>query len=270
MADPTKSPQPVSTGVLSVAVLAGAVVTIGAAVVSYTHMHELAVSAGEGWLAWIDPALVDGMVVFASTLLYAQHRLGQRAHWLVLPAIILGVAASLGANILSREPDLVDAKALGVIVRAVPPLALAIVGHLAWQLLGLRTRPVPPPVDPPTIGQQVNIATMNVGSQDASREAIQEAPVPRPDAIPAPSRELLPSPPRPARRTAPRKGKVTVPDHEWMPFLKHLRDTLDAQGRDLTPNALKDASRRDGMAPHSLGHDRASRLIEMFEQGVSS
>jgi hypothetical protein len=267
MADSTSpSVHLVSSGVRTVLYVAAVVVSVPAAVVSYVHMHELARVAGEGWLAWLEPLPTDGLVVFASTLLYAQHRAGQKVNWLVVPAIILGVLASLGANVLSREPDLVDPMWLGIVVRAWPPLALAITADLVWQLLGLRqeaSREAPPVAV--EIGQQVNIGTMTVGSQEAPRPAFQEAPADHPEAIPSPSRQLPPSPPRTARSTTARRGTATVPDEDWMPFLRHLA----GQGRDLTPNALKEASRKDGLAPHSIGHDRAKRLIERFQE-VSS
>lgn len=259
MADPTSHPVP--RGDRIVAAIGAAVVIVPAAIISYAHMHELARVAGEGWLAYLEPLPTDGMVVFASTLLYAQHyRLKQKAHWLVVPAITLGVIASLAANVLSREPDLVDPTWLGIIVRAWPPLALAIVADLVWQLLGLRGQDASWEASPVAvgIGQQINVGTMTVGSQEAARAAFQEAPVDRPEAIPAPSRQL----PRTARRTPARKARGTVPDDEWMPFLRHLA----GQGRDLTPNALKEASRKDGLAPHSIGHDRAKRLIELFQE----
>jgi hypothetical protein len=255
--------------VLIVAALAGTVVALGAAVVSYAHMHELCVAAGDSeLLAGITPLLVDGMVVFASALLYAQKRLGQEAHWLALIGVALGVVASLGANIASKIPEAASSDTVRLTVAAWPPLALGIVGHLAWQLLAIALRGrhhedvEEASQEGPRNLFQTHIGHVSIGGQEASQDAVETPPVDRPEAIPAPSRQLTPSPPRPAPRTASRRGKVTVPDEDWMPFLRHLA----GQGRDLTPNALKEASRKDGLAPHSIGHDRAKRLIERFQE----
>jgi hypothetical protein len=282
MADSTSPSHPVTTRVMAVAVLGAAVVIVPAAIASYAHMHQLAVAAGEDWLAWLAPLPTDGMVVFASTLLYAQHyRLKQTAHWLVVPAIILGVLASIGANVLSEKPDLVDPMWLGIIVRAWPPLALAIVADLAWQLLGLRDQDVPDrPAAGVEIGQQVNIGTMTIGDRDAFQDAPASRPVdhpePRPqhhpEAMEAASRELPAGRPKQTRRTRQRTSRVSIPDHEWMPYIGKLRDDLAAQGRPLTGNALKEESRRDGTAPGTVGGTRAQQLVARYlaEQGTSS
>jgi hypothetical protein len=275
MANSRNSPHTVPLLVLIVASLAGTVVALGAAVVSYAHMHELCIAAGDSeLLAGITPLLVDGMVVFASALLYAQKRLGEEAHWLALIGVVLGVVASLGANIASTIPETATSDTVRLTVAAWPPLALGIVGHLAWQLLAIALRggrqDVPEhPGMAVEIGQQVNIGTMTLASQDSRQEAHAALPVDHPEAIPTPSRELSPATPRPARRTAPRRAKGNVPDEEWVPFVRRLRDDLAVQGRSLNPNALKEASRKDGLAPHSLGHDRASRLVDLVEQEAS-
>lgn len=273
MAEHTDPPQSVSPWVIGVATFAAAVVVVVAATVSYAHMYHLADRAGEGGLARLIPASVDGLVFFASTLIYAQHTSGEPKSKLAVFAVVLGVLMSIVANVVSKVPGLVSPTAVQVVVAAWPPAALGMVGHLAWKLLTLALRArrdvrAERPGTAVEIGQQVNIGTMTIGSQDARQEAPAALPEDRPEAIPAPSRELTPSPPKTARRTAPRRSRATVPDHEWIPYVRRLRDDLASQGRPLTANALKEASRQDGMAPGRLGHDRATRLIDLAEQGA--
>jgi hypothetical protein len=283
MTNPTTSNHLVSPGVRAVLKAAAVVVIIPAAVISYVHMHELASEAGEGWLAWLEPLPTDGLVVFASTLLYAQHRAGQKVHWLVVPAIILGVLASLGANVLSREPDLVDPMWLGFVVRAWPPLALAITADLVWQLVGLRSPDASQ--DAPSasveIGQQVNIGTMNVGSQDVPHgppvAPPGNVPATQPEALLEPSRSLptgrpvidTSSRPGPSRSRVRKASGKALSDNDWIPFAKHVREALAAEGKPFTPNALKERAKRDGTSPGSLGHDRATRLVTHLQEATS-
>jgi hypothetical protein len=88
-----------------------------AAVVSYTHMHTLAVRAGEDWRAWIEPLSVDGLLIGASLVLYARRRAGVLA-W---SSVVIGILVSLAANLAAARPDL-----LSRLVAAWPALALAL------------------------------------------------------------------------------------------------------------------------------------------------
>src|SRR5215468_12338243 len=72
----------------SVVVLAGI-----AAVVSYRHMHTLALAHGEGaWTAALIPVSVDGMIIASSMSLLLDSRSGLRGG--VLPWVLLLVGAS--------------------------------------------------------------------------------------------------------------------------------------------------------------------------------
>jgi hypothetical protein len=280
MANSTKSPQTVPLPVLIVASLAGMVVALGAAVVSYAHMHELCLAAGDSeLLARITPLLVDGMVVFASALLYAQKRLGERVEWLAVVGVLLGVAASLGANIVSKVPEAASSDAVRLTVAAWPPLALGIVGHLAWQLLAiaLRGRHKEAPPASVEIGQQVNIGTMNVGSQEVPHGPPGDVPATQPEALLEPSRSLptgrpvidTSSRPGPSRNRVRKASGKALSDDDWVPFAKHVREALAAEGKPFTPNALKERAKRDGTSPGSLGHDRATRLVTHLQEATS-
>lgn len=106
-----------------------AIVALVAAATSYSHMHALALEAGESDLvAFVLPLSVDGLVVAATmTILSARGKAG------VLPwlALLLGLGASLAANVGAAEPTVV-----GRLVAAWPPVALA----LAFEMLLRQTR----------------------------------------------------------------------------------------------------------------------------------
>jgi hypothetical protein len=102
-----------------------AVATV-AAVASYEHMRALAAVAGEGWRAWLLPVSVDGLAVAASMTMLVRRRSGQRAGVLPWVALLLGLGASLAANVAAAEPTMV-----GRLVAAWPPVGLL----LAYELL---------------------------------------------------------------------------------------------------------------------------------------
>lgn len=79
-----------------------------AAVVSYQHMHELAVQNGESWLgAMLIPLAVDGMIVASSmSVLHASRggRCGGALPWMLL---VVGSLASLAANVAVADPTVI-------------------------------------------------------------------------------------------------------------------------------------------------------------------
>jgi hypothetical protein len=109
--------------VTTVSVLAVAAV---AAVASYEHMRALAELAGEGWRAWLLPISVDGLAVAASMTMLVRHRCGLPAGVLPWVALLLGLGASLAANVAAAEPSVV-----GRLVAAWPPVGLL----LSYELL---------------------------------------------------------------------------------------------------------------------------------------
>lgn len=95
---------PVSRAVRVTTVAAAVVVAAVAAVVSYSHMQEVALRAGEGWRSHLVPLSVDGLVVVASMTLLTRRRAGLAGGWLAWTGVGLGVAASLAANTAAAEP----------------------------------------------------------------------------------------------------------------------------------------------------------------------
>lgn len=78
-----------------------------AAVVSYSHMYDLALRHGEpAWRAALFPLSVDGMVVAASMTLLSDARQGRRGGLLPWGLLILGSLASLAANIAVADPTM--------------------------------------------------------------------------------------------------------------------------------------------------------------------
>ncbi|MCF7552247.1 DUF2637 domain-containing protein [Pseudonocardia sp. WMMC193] len=123
--------RPTPRWVRVVTVASVSVVAAVAAVASYVHMHELATEAGEGWRAHLIPLSVDGLLVAASMVMLVRRRAGLHAGLLPWTGLVLGLAASLGANVAAAAPT-----PLSWIVSGWPPLALA----LSFELLILVTR----------------------------------------------------------------------------------------------------------------------------------
>jgi hypothetical protein len=121
-------------GTTTVAVLLVAVV---AAVASYEHMRALAVVAGEGWRSWLLPISVDGLAVAASLTMLVRRRAGLPAGGLAWVALLLGLGASMAANVAAAEPTVA-----GRLVAAWPPVALLLAYELLMQQVGHRGREV--------------------------------------------------------------------------------------------------------------------------------
>lgn len=94
-------------------------------------MRTLGTRTGEGWRADILPLSVDGQLVAASLVLYVRRRAGLRAGALPWAGLVLGVSASVAANIFAAEPTV-----LGRVVAGWPPVAFA----LAFEMLVLLVR----------------------------------------------------------------------------------------------------------------------------------
>lgn len=95
-------------------------VALIAAVVSFRHMHELALLHGEDPLAAaLIPLAVDGTIVAASMSLLLASRYGSRGGVLPWTLLIIASLASLSANVAVAEPSLI-----GRVIAAWPSFAL--------------------------------------------------------------------------------------------------------------------------------------------------
>jgi hypothetical protein len=89
-----------------------------AGVVSYGHMHTLALRYGEQpWTAALLPLSVDGMIIAASLLSDSRH--GRRGGVLPWALLVIASGASLAANVAVAHPVLIS-----WIISAWPPFAL--------------------------------------------------------------------------------------------------------------------------------------------------
>jgi hypothetical protein len=118
-------------GVRLVTTVAVVVVAVVAAVASYEHMRELAELSGEGWRSWLLPVSVDGLAVAASMTMLVRRRARRPAGGLAWTALLLGLGASLAANVAAADPTLA-----GRMVAARPPVALLLAYELLLQQLG--------------------------------------------------------------------------------------------------------------------------------------
>jgi hypothetical protein len=76
-----------------------------AAVVSYSHMYELALRQSEPeWRAALFPLSVDGMIVASSMTLLSDARHGRKGGVLPWGLLIIGSCASLAANVAVADP----------------------------------------------------------------------------------------------------------------------------------------------------------------------
>jgi Protein of unknown function (DUF2637) len=122
-------------GTARTTVLAVIAVALVAAVASYDHQRSLAEMAGEDWRAWILPVSVDGLVLVASRTMLVRRRTGQSAGALGWAALLLGLTASLAANVAAAEATLI-----GRLVAAWPPVALLFSYELLMQQVRVDAR----------------------------------------------------------------------------------------------------------------------------------
>ncbi|MGF0118799.1 DUF2637 domain-containing protein [Promicromonospora sp. Marseille-Q5078] len=99
-----------------------AIVAVTAAVISFTHVQHVAREAGESELsAILLPLSIDGAIAAPAAVILAETKAGRRPPRLAWVMLLLGLTASLAANIAAAEPTLV-ARAVAVW----PPIALAL------------------------------------------------------------------------------------------------------------------------------------------------
>jgi hypothetical protein len=176
------------TTTASVALLAGI-----AALVSYGHMHALAMQHGEGRLASaLIPLSVDGMIMASSMSLLLDSRLGRRGAVLPWTLLIIGAAASLAANIAVAEPTL-----LGRVIAAWPSFALT----ASYELLMRQVRHAARRDVRVTDNAEVPVRTGCIAPVDAPVQPPAASPAgPEPAAAPADDR------PRGMRRAVQRRA----------------------------------------------------------------
>ncbi|MEU1602697.1 DUF2637 domain-containing protein [Micromonospora matsumotoense] len=143
------------------------IVSLVAAVGSYDHMRELALSAGQSpFLATLLPFSVDGMILVA-TLALGDGRQKKGSAW---AAFLIGVLASLAANVIVADSDIISR-----VVSAWPAVALLLTVEVLARA-----------------GKHLPIADLELPIHKAADPVIP-APMPIPLPIACPSEPLQPA-----------------------------------------------------------------------------
>jgi hypothetical protein len=129
--------------VLKTALGGASAVAAVAAVASYVHMKTLGENAGQGLLSWGLPLSVDGLLVVSGMVMFVRRCAGQAAGCLPWIGLVLGLLASLSANVAVAGPD-----PLSWVVSGWPPVSLAVAFELLIMIFR-HMRPEQSAVDTP-------------------------------------------------------------------------------------------------------------------------
>jgi hypothetical protein len=152
-----------------------------AAVVSYSHIHDVVLTHGESeTAARLIPLSVDGLILVASMTALAERRAGRPRSPLAIIALALGATASLTANIAHAQPT-----AIGRIAAAWSPVALAIGHELLLRQLHPRDGSAVADTAPGSSSPAGNVpalapsvAATADGQDDMARHELPECPMP--------------------------------------------------------------------------------------------
>ncbi|ADU06930.1 hypothetical protein ML5_1392 [Micromonospora sp. L5] len=85
--------------------LAAALVALVAGAASFSHIADVAMAAGErAWVAYSLPVAIDGLIVVGVAALLEDRRAGLRPRPVARVAVLVGVVATLAANVASAQP----------------------------------------------------------------------------------------------------------------------------------------------------------------------
>jgi hypothetical protein len=120
-----------------VTMLTVAVITAITAAISYEHEYQLAHTHGQApWVSSLLPFTVDGMILGASVVIVWAASVGIRRPWRPLAVLLVGIGATISANLASGWGD----GWVGAAVAAWSGLALILISDVAMWLTGaLRT-----------------------------------------------------------------------------------------------------------------------------------
>ena len=177
----------VSRPVIVVAVAGTFLLAVGAFVLSYAALRDLAVLAGvPAEQAWLWPLIVDGVILEATISVVALRGGATPARRYAWVLLVAGAAVSVAANITyavvdadARVPTLVAA-----LVASVPPLVLVAMTHLTVELIrnasprpARSTEPHPAPALVPALpaasrsAQLTTDRTRTLSAADADQQA---------------------------------------------------------------------------------------------------
>ncbi|GIJ34981.1 DUF2637 domain-containing protein [Micromonospora sediminimaris] len=155
-----------------------------AGAVSYDHLRELAESRGEtGWRAHAFPLTVDGVEIVATLTILADRRASRPSTWVTWTALVAGGIASLGANILVAQDDLIAR-----IIAGWPAIALIAAIKMLSGILEHAPRHNTPPDRHPPASSITRTAEPADGLDDAPSENVSRQEPPAAPDDPAVSR----------------------------------------------------------------------------------
>lgn len=151
-------------------------------VISYSHMFDWALANGEPeWRAQLFPLAVDGAIVAASLVLYADSRAGRRSSLLAYFITVVGIGWSVGANIGHTWVSWIAA----MLIAGWPPIAMALSVELLFKFIRrwrgqadaeVRKAARRKPTEPVTVPEPEPVEV----SAEPEREPVQ-LPLPRPE-----------------------------------------------------------------------------------------
>ncbi|NUT90882.1 MAG: DUF2637 domain-containing protein [Saccharothrix sp.] len=104
------------------AVVALVAVVVVAAAISYSHMYDWAkINHEPEWRARLSPVSVDGAILAASIVMFADARMRNRPDWLAYTIVAVGIGWSVFANVAHDWTHWVAAK----LIAGWPPVAMA-------------------------------------------------------------------------------------------------------------------------------------------------
>lgn len=223
------------------------VIGVAAGAASFSHVHDVAASHGQrGWLAWADAVVLELMSIASGLELRRRHRVGASP---VFPAGVMAAAVllSISAQLVEAQPS-----PIGWIAAALPALGFLVMVKIAMGRSqdpiatdtreGVEPRTPKPPEATPAV------------DKDAVAGPRQR---PAPDGRAYVRRHAEPVT-RPPRRDTPLDPVTTA----LLPAARTAAETLRADGRRLSRNALADVLRREGYAASNA---RVSSLLLLLK-----
>ncbi|MFF8915079.1 DUF2637 domain-containing protein [Streptomyces sp. NPDC015032] len=204
--------------VLVQAVIAGAL--------SFSHLHDLALAAGQdGWKAWAYPISVDLLLVAAWRRM--RTHAGNRPAWVWF---VIALAASLGANIATAgllDLDHVPAW-LRILVAGWPALAF-----LGGTLLAHTPAPAEAPAEPEPAPEQPPLAALEPEPEPAPDVTVEREPESTPELTPVPE-------PAPVPAVAPAPASAMAVPPALLDHARKIADTHHATtGNRIDPGTLR-------------------------------
>src|SRR5690606_22915736 len=190
-------------GVRFAARLAAAVVALVAGAASFEHIASVAIGAGErAWVGYSLPFAIDGLIVVGVTALIEDQRGGRRPRGIARVAVLVGVVATLAANVASAQPT-----ATARLVALAAPVSFL----LSVEVLTRTGRPVSTPDDtrPATTPPRNRPASRR--RRPSARERVVKAAREHPDATAAEIAARLKVSERTVQRYRPVNGAVATP-----------------------------------------------------------